>query len=249
MRVGKRGIFIDTDGKEFDSIVVDLVENPISVKEAAFAPFRKASEFIGKKIEDWVGSQQAEEEKKLLAQTDKGLTDVKANAEQAAKAPTPDAKDAPPGAKPDAKKDGEGLNVNTLILGGGMALAGLGAVLAGLFSMLTSLKGWLAILGIVAAVMGVSALLGWLKLRRRDMSLVLEASGWAVNVHMLVNRKIGRVFTRTPELPEGAVIDRVDLLETEEDRSSPWGAIVAVLLLLAVAGGAVAWWYYRAKAA
>jgi hypothetical protein len=39
LRVGKRGIFIDTEGREWDAQIVDLIENPISVPEAIRAPF------------------------------------------------------------------------------------------------------------------------------------------------------------------------------------------------------------------
>ena len=242
LRVGKRGIFIDTKGKEWDAIVVDIIDNAISVKEAAFAPFRRAALFVGKKIEDWVGSAQAAQEKQMIASADKQVTEAQKNTEQTAK-DVADGKAPPPPAKEPAKKESEGLNVNTLILGGGMALAGLGAVMAGLFSMLTSLKGWLAILGIVAAVMGLSALFGWLKLRRRDMSLVLEANGWALNVQMKINRRIGRVFTYTPALPKGAVMERVDLLATKEDRSSaPW--VIALLVVLG-AGAYGGYYYYK----
>src|SRR5262249_22042045 len=41
LRVGKRGIFIDVAGKEWDAQIVEILENPISVREAMFAPFRR----------------------------------------------------------------------------------------------------------------------------------------------------------------------------------------------------------------
>ena len=49
--------------------------------------------------------------------------------------------------------------------------------------------------------------------------------------------------------PDGSVIDRIDLLETDADRGSPWGWIVALMLFLAVGGGALAWWWFRAQTA
>ena len=235
LRIGKRGIFIDIDGKEWDATVVDIVENPISVKEAALAPFRRASQFVSKKIEDWVGSAQASQEKSMLDSADKGVTAAQTSAEQAARDVA--AGKAPPPAKvvaaPAEKKEAEGLNVNTLVLGGGIALAGASAVVASLFGMLSTLKGWLAVFGIIAAVGGLSGLLGWLKLRRRDMSLILEASGWAVNVHMKINRRIGRIFTFIPDLPPGSIKERLDALEPE---SGGGGRGLFVLGLLAGAG-------------
>src|SRR5204862_6395046 len=85
LRVGKRGIFIDVAGKEYDAQVAEIVENPISVKEAMFAPFRRVSQFISKKVEDWVGAQQAAQEKALLDHTDKQLVDAQKTAERVAK--------------------------------------------------------------------------------------------------------------------------------------------------------------------
>jgi len=130
------------------------------------------------------------------------------------------------------------LDMNALVLGGGMALAGLGAMLAGLISALTSINGWLAILGVVLVVMAVSAISGWFKLRKRDMSLLLEANGWAVNAHMKVTARIARIFVFTPALPKEAVLDRRDLLPPApgEGRGKRW---FLFLLLLAVAGAAV----------
>lgn len=239
LRVGKRGLFIDNDGKEWDAVVAEIVEQPISVKEAAFAPFRKAAQFVSKKIEDWVGAQQSASEKKLMDSADKAVTETQQGAEKLAEGQAA-ATAAPAG---DKKK----LDVNSLILGGGLALAGLGAVLAGIFAALTSLKGWLAIGGIVLAVMALSGLMGWFKLRRRDMSLLLEASGWAVNVRMKVNRHIGRVFTRTPPLPRDAKIERVRLAIDDEEQGHAARWIVLALLALFAVGAAGGYWYFRMR--
>lgn len=250
LRVGKRGIFIDTDGKEWDAVIADIVENPISVWEAAVAPFRKVGQFVSKKVEDWVGSQQAAAEKSMSEGVEKQVAEAQKMADETIK----DAKEGkapavPPPVPEDAKKEppkpeGKGLDVNSLILGGGMALAGLGAVLAGIFGMLTSLSGWLAIIGAVAVVMGFSALLGWLKLRRRDMSLLFEASGWAVNIQMNINRRVARVFTFTPALPQGAVKEQLDELKTAEDEGN--GGLYLVLFILLIAAS-IAAYYFRAR--
>jgi hypothetical protein len=53
-------------------------------------------------------------------------------------------------------------------------------------------------------------LAGFVKIRKRDMSGLLEASGWAVNVHMRINTKMGRLFTHTPYLPKKAHKERRD---------------------------------------
>lgn len=249
LRIGKRGMFIDNQGKQFDAVVIDLIEHPISIKEAALAPFRRAGQMISQRLEAWLGSQRDAQEKAAHAAAEKQAMQTAEAAKDPAKGKDKDA------AKPvDAKgKDGkeapksEGLNVNSLIIGGGMALAGVGALLASVLAALSTLRGWLGIAGIFAAVAGLSALLGWLKLRRRDMSLLLEANGWAVNLRMPVSRRIGLLFTRVPDLPKPHVVDRTDQLawltrdaDARRRRRLTW---LIVLLVISVAG-AVAMRYF-----
>lgn len=251
LRVGKRGIFIDNKGTEWDSEVVEVVENPISVREAMFAPFRRASKFVNDKIEEWVGSAASAQEEGLQSATSEATTRARTEAEQAAaSAAAPavrsgTAAPAAPAAGAPAAPASEGLNVNTLILGGGIALAGVGAVLASIFAMLSSLKGWLSIFGVVGAVLAISALNAWLKLRRRDMSVLLEANGWAVNVHTRITARIAQVFAFTPELPKEAKLEHADMLPGVDDEGNAAWPIIALLLLGAAVF--VSWYgHYRA---
>lgn len=230
LRVGKRGLFIDLDGAEWDAVICDLVENPISVKEAAFAPFRKASEMVGRKISEWIGSKQAAQESAMMASAEGTVAGAQAKVETVGKAPP----EAPP---PEAPK--KGLDVNTLVIGGSLAIAGVGALVAGMISVLTSISGWIAILGVVGVVMGISALVGWIRLRRRDMGLLMEASGWAINLHMRLNLRIARVFAFTPALPEGAVLDPTDQLATPEDHANDGRSVLYVILSVVIIAAAL----------
>lgn len=254
LRVGKRGIFIDLDDKEFDAIVTEIVDNPISVKQAAFAPFRRAAAMISSKIEEYVASAQSSQEAAMTARAEAGVAEAQAQVEAGAAQVGTGVSVArgtvtPPPATPaptePTRPASEGLNPNSLILGGGMALAGLGAVLAGIFGVISSLKGWLAIMGVVLVVMGISALLGWIKLRRRDMALLLEASGWAVNVHMTITKPIARVFAFVPDLPPDSVLDRTDMLPGSPDDESHAGRTVVLLILLAAVIAGV--WFFRRR--
>ncbi len=42
------------------------------------------------------------------------------------------------------------------------------------------------------------------KLRRRDLSAILEGSGWAINARMRLTRAQARYFTERPPFPAGA---------------------------------------------
>ncbi|MCA9571990.1 MAG: hypothetical protein KC656_29330, partial [Myxococcales bacterium] len=42
------------------------------------------------------------------------------------------------------------------------------------------------------------AIATWLRLRRRDLSALLEGAGWAVNTRQYISRDLARTITRTP---------------------------------------------------
>lgn len=69
--------------------------------------------------------------------------------------------------------------------------------------------------------------LGWLKLRGRDMSVLLEARGWALNGRMKLIRQLGLLFTVRPDLPKGSVKKRL----TSSPRNAIIVAIIAALLI------------------
>jgi hypothetical protein len=143
--------------------------------------------------------------------------------------------------------------MQALMIGGSLAFAALTSALAYVVSAVTSiapLKLIGGVAGLVLAVAGISALLGWLKLRRRDMGLLFEASGWAINAEMKITRRLGVTFTRTPGFPEGTRIDRLDILAQDPEvvaqdakRAKTRRRFYTTLfLVLAAAGGF--WWLW-----
>jgi len=102
-----------------------------------------------------------------------------------------------------------------LMLGGGLAIAALGSSFAYITQALSEVKPvqvLVALLGLAMVVLLPSIFAGFVKIRRRDMSGLLEASGWAVNVHMRLNMTMGRLFTHTPHLPKDARKERRDII-------------------------------------
>ena len=80
---------------------------------------------------------------------------------------------------------------------------------------------WVSLLMASAAVAGCSrgspgpaGLFGWLKLRRRNLALLLEGSGWALNDRLMLTQDLAALITRKPRLPKGARIDRTDVLHS-----------------------------------
>ena len=67
------------------------------------------------------------------------------------------------------------------------------------------------ILGLLSLVVGPSMIMGYFKLRRRDLTALLEASGWAINIRMRLTGGISRLFTVRPPLPPTVRKERKDL--------------------------------------
>ncbi|OVE76169.1 hypothetical protein BVX97_01910 [bacterium E08(2017)] len=183
--VGKRGVFIDLQGNLRDAKVVEIIENPISVGETLVAPFRRLGKLVTGKIE----SMTTAAEKKL---------DAAATA-------------AVGGAPQPIQQDNKGLMAGGLLMGGGVAFAAVTSAITFFVKTISSV-GWQKTLGgilmAILAVMAPASIMALLKLRRRDLSSILEGVGWAINARMRLTFKQGRVFTETPPLPKDAHVTR-----------------------------------------
>ena len=105
--------------------------------------------------------------------------------------------------------------VRDLMLGGGLAIAALGSSFAYITKALSEVKPiqvLIALLGLAMVFLLPGIFAGFVKIRKRDMSSLLEASGWAVNVHMRINMMMGKLFTHTPHLPKDARKERKDIV-------------------------------------
>lgn len=182
--VGKRGIFEDVRGRHFDARIVQIIANPISLREALVSPYQRFGRLISGKIE----SITAASEKKFDEQAKRAL-------DQPSQA-------APPvqaGASPMAS-----LPAGGLLMGGGVAIAALSSAAAYVTKTIASVHPWKLVITILCAALAVmlpTAIVAILKLRRRDLSAILEGSGWAINARMRLTFKQAHVFTCRPLLP------------------------------------------------
>lgn len=247
--VGKRGVFFSGDGKVYDAQIVDVIENPISIIESIYAPFRRVAAVIEKKVTEFAsGTAQAAEGSAVsgLSKTGAALT-----APRPAPAPAP----APGSAAPPAKKDPS--STVAMLAGGGVVLAALGSAMAYVVSALSNMRflgAVKAMFWIVAAIVACAALIGWLKLRRRDMGVLLEANGWAVNLRIKLTRRLSRIFNRMPGLPRDAVKRNADLFdgatkpEPEADDAARLHRVLllcSIVLILLAAWAAAAIWTHE----
>ncbi|MBC8456368.1 MAG: hypothetical protein H8D67_00035, partial [Deltaproteobacteria bacterium] len=131
-----------------------------------------------------------------------------------------------------------------LLLGGGIAIAALGSSFAYVTKALSQVKPahiLVALAGIAAVVLLPGIIMGFIKIRKRDMSVLLEASGWAVNVHMRLSATLGRLFTHVPHLPKDARKERRDVVAQFVKefgytplRSRRLSIVVLIILLIAL---------------
>lgn len=224
IELGKRGVFYDLDGKEWNARVVDIIENPISLREAIQAPFIKVKRFLAEKAEAFVGTRARSLEDaatQITGDIEKG--EVTEKTQKPVSAPTGGLRD--------------------VLLGGGIAFAAIGSTLAYLMNTMAEINlinAGTTLLVIISVVVLFTTLSGWSRLRHRDMSALLEAAGWSVNFRMYMTHQLGQLFTRTPGLPKGAKKDRHDLVRRFLGRSRFRTLSWTGLVILAVALGAVA---------
>jgi hypothetical protein len=228
---GRNGIFYDRNGVDWDAHVVKLIENPISVREAFWTPYRR----IGKMISDQIQKMAASRDKSI---EEKSASSVIASAEKVESAPAATPAAASPATPAPAPFDiAKFAGIFAAI---GLAIGAIGTALAAVATGFLSLKIWqmpLAILGIMLLISGPSMLLAWFKLRKRNLGPILDANGWAVNTEARINIPFGTALTQLAALPKGSHRSLTDPYAAK-NRSGRW------LVLLVVIAGA-AWWAYK----
>ncbi len=185
---GRNGIFYDRQGNDWDATISKVIENPLSVRQAFFSPYKKFLRLIEEQVA------------KRAAASDQKSQGFLGNLAQR----TTTADKTPPAV--DSAKDGTSrIDVGT-VAALGVALGSISAVLVGVFASFVDLGWWIpaGLLGIVLAISGPSMLIAWLKLRQRSLGPILDASGWAINGRMRINVPLGASLTRKAALPAGA---------------------------------------------
>ena len=186
LQENKWGIFKHINGREYHARVVQIVENPISFSEAVAAPFIRLGHAISAKLEEM--STKASE--KLDTTGSKAVTELTKLPEKSIAAP----------AAPEKPSGG-------MVAGGGIAIAAIGSSMAFITKTLAGLS-WMAILGslfvILMAVLVPTAIVAFLKLRKRDLSSILEGASWGTNARMRLTLDQAKTFTHYPAFPPGS---------------------------------------------
>lgn len=228
--VGRNGVFYDRDGKDWDATITKVIANPISVREAFWAPYKK----LVRLIEEQINKRAAEADAKSQAKVEGAAVKV-ATVDQKPAAPAAPPADAAAAGAAAAPRKGLDIGIIAVI---SLAIGAVVGAIGGLIAMLVGMGAWMP-LGIVAlllAISGPSMLLAWMKLRQRNLGPILDANGWAINTRARVNVAFGAALTDLPRLPKGAQRSFDDPFA---DKKRPWKLYIALVLLLVAAAS----WY------
>ena len=219
LSVGRNGIFYDRQGRDWDATIARIVDQPISIRQAFWAPYKKLVRFVEDQFTKFAASREAASAASTTGAVGSGLDSVGAE-----------------------KKDAPAFDVAKfagIFAAIGLAVGALGSVVLGLFSAVIALPVWqlpFVFAGLLLLISGPSMLLAAMKLRLRNLGPVLDANGWAVNARARINVPFGRTLTHIGTLPAGSRQEMGDPY-AEEGSGGLW--IVLFCLLL----GLGALWY------
>ncbi|MBP5289910.1 MAG: hypothetical protein J6Y76_00635 [Paludibacteraceae bacterium] len=184
--VGKNAIFYDRDGLDYDAVITKIIDNPISIRQAFWSPYRR----LAKWAEDLINKRAAEKDSKMMADATNKL-ETTATAESAE--------------KKEALKLSQQFDIAKfagIFAAIGMAVGLIGAALADFFSAFTVWWHWVVFFVVLLLIIsGPSMIMAWLKLRRRNIGPLLNANGWAVNAASIINIPFGATLTDQVKFP------------------------------------------------
>jgi hypothetical protein len=190
LMVGRNGIFYDRKGKDYDATITKIVSNPISLRQAFFAPYVKLVRFV---------------EEQITKRAAAAASAASANLQQAATAPAATAATA---AKPK-------IDVGT-VAAMGVAFGSIGTFTALVFTKFMDVVHGgvfiilIAFIAVILLISGPSMIIAFMKLRKRNLGPILDANGWAINSKAKISVPLGTSLTEMATLPPGHQLDKRD---------------------------------------
>lgn len=214
---GRKGVFVDTAGKDWDATLTRIVSNPISLRQAVWQPYTRFGRMVSGQIAKLGGSRQ-----------DSPNTPAVQHSE---------ADDTQP-LLPQNFDIGRSVGIFAAI---GLGFGAIGTAVASIASAMFSLRWWqlpLVFIGLFLLISGPSLVVAWLKLRKRALGPLLEASGWAVNCRLPINLSLSGALTGMIALPPNVLRCTKDSLKKPECR-------IGLALLSAAVGIVLVWFWFH----
>ena len=210
--VGKNAVYYDNSGVEWDAVITKIIDNPISVAQAFWSPYRR----MAAAIENLINKKAADKDAKMMADANAKIN--------TAPATTPDG-------KPAAAPPFDIAKFAGIFAAIGVAVGMLGAALTGLIAELKAMVWWQYILlfvGIMLLISGPAMVMAWLKLRRRNIAPLLNANGWAVNAASKISIPFGETLTEIAQFP------KMKLKDPYKKGLAPWKKFIISIVCLAL---------------
>jgi len=210
LMVGRNGLFYDRQGLDWDATITKIIDNPISIRQAFWSPYKK----LVRVIEEMAAKRAA-------------AADAAADAKLASAATTTVNVDK---TKAEPKKVDVGA-----VAAMGVAFGAIGALVTTLIAQATGmfkLPFWqlcLVVAGLFLVISGPSMIIAWLKLRKRNLGPILDANGWAVNAKAKLNVPFGASLTGVAKLPPGATIGADDKFG---EKPSAWPGFIKFVIVV-----------------
>lgn len=217
---GRNAVFYDREGNDWDATIVKIVENPVSIKQAFWSPYKKFARFISEQIEKFASKKDQEMTDKATSKISSAGENITAEGAEAGAAPTP-------------FDIGKFVGIFAAL---SLALGAIGTFLVAVVGGFFGLKWWqmpLAIVGIILAISLPSMVLAYLKLRKRNLAPVLDANGWAINARLTINIIFGSKLTQLASLPKNSKLNKRDPFKKKRN---PWWYVLATVVVIAAAG-------------
>lgn len=217
LKVGRNGVFYDRQGIDWDATITKMIEHPISVRQAFWTPYKRLAQLISEQVE------------KMSAAREKGLQTTVTKA----------VSETPKKTKPGQVSTGQVFDIARfagIFAVIGLAIGAIGTAIASMVTGFLKLAWWkmpLAAFGLILVISGPSMIVAYLKLRKRNLGPILDASGWAVNTRAKINIPFGTSLTGTAVLPPGS---RRSMQDPFAQKKRPWKFYMLLLGILVTAG-------------
>ena len=222
LTVGRNGVFYDRKGRDWDATITKIIDNPISVRQAFFAPYKKFVRFVEEQVTKRAAAADSETHKQLG-----GAAETVVNLDKT---------------KPE--KPAPKIDIGT-VAALGVAIGAIGSFLTAIIGYATGVfkLGVAATFGAAVALVLLislpSVVLAYVKLRKRNLGPILDANGWAINTRARINVPFGTTLTAVAKLPPGA---RRDTHDRYAERGFPTKTLLVVVAVLCLA-----WTWYQGR--
>jgi hypothetical protein len=229
--LGRNAVFYDQTGGDWDATIIKIIDNPISIRQAFWSPYKKVSRFVSEQIEKVASSK----EKAVHSSTTSGVEKVAIKTDAGLTHTTPEATVVPTPAAPVQAFDiGKFVGIFAAL---SLALGAIGSVIMSVLTGFLKLNWWqmpIAIVGIMLTISLPSMVLAFLKLRKRNLAPVLDANGWAINAKLTINIIFGRTLTHLATLPANSKVNLIDPFQKKKNPLLPILIIAFIIISLAI---------------